>query len=305
MTTGIAQTFWTVQQAAVHTIEPIKRLFYDWDETLNISRLCLKISDISGSIFGVTMPDGARNSLSAFCEFSGARNILKRSYELISGDAAWEKDDRLGRINLPSPLRCASKLASIVSDICSLTKWLTSCTFIDRRFFDITGHIDVFGNSIKLFQGVQDAAGFLTGAFMVPTNISAIVESVSYLGVEGLLRRTYLFDLAQDIAKMAGLVLLYTPGISPIYASVAMTVGCVISLARFVKKNYFTYAERDGAILQNSDELDQDDLIPISRDLPLVQEGGRPLDGDPDDHEAFGAAPAPAASVLGTDDGSL
>lgn len=305
MTTGIAQTFWTVQQAAVHTIEPIKRLFYDWDETLNISRLCLKISDISGSIFGVTMPDGARNSLSAFCEFSGARNILKRSYELISGDAAWEKDDKLGRINLPSPLRCASKLASIVSDICSLTKWLTTCTFIDRRFFDITGHIDVFGNSVKLFQGVQDAAGFLTGAFMVPTNISAIVESVSYLGVEGLLRRTYLFDLAQDIAKMAGLVLLYIPGISPIYAAVSMTVGCVISLARFVKKNYFTDAERDRPILQNVDEMEQDSLIPRSRVIPLLQEGGLSLDGGHDDIDVFGAAPVPLVLVPGTEGGSL
>jgi hypothetical protein len=117
---------------------------------------------------------------------------------------------------------------------------------------------------------IQDAAGFLSGAFMVPTNIAALVKSVSYLGLEGLLRRTYLFDLAQDITKMAAIVMLNLPGVAPIYPAVTATVGCLVSLGRFVKKNYFTDEVRDRANLEAPEGIDLDLLIP-----PEIAVGGR------------------------------
>jgi hypothetical protein len=230
-------------QGAVYSSEFFKSVLTDWDETLNISKLCLKVSEITNYFFSVTLPRGVQSSFTAFNELTGARNIFKRTYELISGDAAYEKEGK-DRIGNASFCRVASKVAQMVGDCCSVAKWLKSCDLIEKKLFEITGHIRAFGRSFKVMQGIQDASGFLSGVFMFPTNIHALWEGCSALGVKGLLRRTYLFDLMQDVTKVAGIILMNIPGVSPIYAAVTMTVGSCISLARFVKKAYCT--DRNG-----------------------------------------------------------
>jgi hypothetical protein len=236
---AIGGVFTTAYIGAVHVAKAVKKAATNWDVVVDLCSLMQRVSEIAA----VPLPQGASRTFDGFGAISSAKNIFKRVPEVLTGDAAYDLDEKGVRISTFSPCRCISKASQIVSNCFSVAKFLQACEVIDNKFFEIMGKVRVFGQSIQTSRIVQDIAGIGSAVFMVPVNINALIKNCQREhGLHGLLKGVYLFDLAQDCTKIVAISLLALAifaTVPPVIAACFFAAGSCISLARYIKKEKF------------------------------------------------------------------
>lgn len=241
-TCQIGKCFEVVQHAASWLIDGPRQIFQDVDATADLLRLAQRVQAIFAPIIRILPLQRIAEGVRAITDFVNARNFVGGIYDIVTGNAAWEKPFSE---HVPNLLKVASKLVFLIGDFGSLAEWLSSIRVLGAWVKDSTARLVTWGKEFNILGGIGDVTCAVGSLLSLGETIRLIVQEAitERYFKEGIFKTglltDHLLDIAYDVSGIAASILSNIPGVPAVLSLVSLAVGSTASLGRFFKKTYW------------------------------------------------------------------